>query len=191
MRVPLVPLRLTGFPLLALFVVCFMRPIAAQDVSHFDIVTRRGSDRVQIRTEEDGVLLWVQSPSGISDMVVTRKTKQWPGVVKLRLRLKGLEKLQVISGDLSLGARVNSSQASAGHQAAIGKVAFRCWQDVGKRAQPLAVDSRYWLPIKRIEGLGSKVETVGKAHDFEITLPQALFRKNPAAITVKWIDFYR
>lgn len=191
MRVPLVSLRLTGFPLLALFVVCLMRPIAAQDVSHFDIVTRRGSDRVEVRTEEYGVLLWVQSPSGISDMVVTRKREQWPDVVKLRLQLKGLEKLQVISGDLSLGARVNSSQVSAGHKAGSGKVDCHCWKDVGKKEQRLAVDSRYWLPIKRVEGLDSKMKDSAKTRDFEITLPKTLLEENPKAITVKWIDFYR
>ena len=191
MRVPLVPLRLTGFPLLALFVVCFMRPIAAQDVSHFDVVTRRGSDRVEVRTEEYGVLLWVQSPSGISDMVVTRKREHWPDVVKLRLQLKGLEKLQVISGDLSLGARVNSSQASAGHKAGSGKVDYHCWKDVGKKEQRLAVDSRYWLPIKRVEGLVSNMNASGKKRDFEITLPKTLLEENPKEITVKWIDFYR
>ena len=190
-RSPVVSPKLTLLTILAFPVLCFAQSVAAEGVTRFDIAIKRSSDEVQVRKVESGVLLWVRSPFGISEMVVTRKEEHWPVVVKLRLQLRGLEKLQVLSGKLSLGARVNSSQASHEYDSLVGEVDYNCWKDVEKEEKRLTTNSRYWLPIKRVVSVDSESIGTSKQRDFEITLPKAVFDGNPKAITVKWIDFYR
>lgn len=190
-RSPLVSPKLTLLTILAFPVLCFARPVAAEGFPRFDIATKRSSDQVLVRKVESGVLLWVRSPFGISEMVVTRKEEQWPAVVRLRLQLRGLEKLRVLSGKISLGVRVNSSQASHEHDSLVGEVDYHCWKDVEKEEKRLTTNSRYWLPVKRVVSMDTGSIGSSKPRDFEITLPKAVFDGNPKAITVKWIDFYR
>ena len=151
-----------------------------EDDAPFQITTKRVDDKVEVEADERKAYFSVQSPSGISQAIIERSGNNWPRIVKLRLHLKGLEKLEFKAGKLTLEGSVSSQD---------GKV--RLWKN-GKEDQPLNTGPPLWMEIQMVGKNGKPVKTIPlKDGYFEIRLPKALFENNPESITVNWIDFYR
>jgi hypothetical protein len=162
-------------------VVCVATTTAiAGDKPAFKITTKRDTDRVAVKIEQDTTVFSVQSPFGISNAVIERTADKWPAAVVIRLHLKGLESFQASNGQTTLSAAASAQNASV-----------RVWQD-GKEDQPLDNKSRYWMAIRAFGGNGKPTNTtVLKDGYFEIRLPRALFDGDPKSITLDWIDFLR
>ena len=100
----------------------------------------------------------------------------------MRLHLKGLENLKVSVGAVGVGAAAGVRD---------GKVETRQWV-LDKGETPLAADDPRRLTIRV---LGKDGKAAGRVPldggHFEVTLPAAVLRANPKAITLEWIDFYR
>ena len=150
------------------------------DDASFRITTKRYNDKVEVKVKEGKAHFSVQSPFGISQAVFERSGNRWPTTVMLRLHLKGLEKVKVTNGRITLEGAVSSQD---------GKV--RLWKD-GKEDSPLDSKHPYWMKIRLVGQDGNRVITIPlKDGYFEMQLPKALFEDNPKSITVNWIDFYR
>lgn len=148
----------------------------------FKITTKRADDTVAVQGDGDRTTFVVKSPSGIGQAVVERVGDKWPGIVVVRLRLKGLESFRASNGTIKLDAAVSSQE---------GKPKVRLWKD-GKEEAPLDEKSPLWMDIRLFSGEGKPVaELPLKDGYFEMTLPKAFFDGNPKSITLNWIDFYR
>ncbi len=144
----------------------------------------RGDDQVEISAKPDRVVFTVVSPRGIGAATLRRQAAEWPKTVLLQLRLRGLESLTIVAGQVTLGVSVSSTESHA----------VRLYVSETGKQQEKAVgrDSRYWTEIRVLGADGkpaSGLPTEGGW--FELPLPPALLTGNPDSIAIRWIDFYR
>jgi hypothetical protein len=155
---------------------------AADAPPKFKITTKRDNDRVDVSLDNGTTILDVHSPTGISDVTIARTDAKWPEHVVLRLHLKGLEFFQAENGTDRLRASVSSTGSPQ---------RISLWLN-DKENAPLGAKSPFWTEIHVLGRDGKPVETLpGRGGYFEFRLPAGLFEKNPASITLHWIDFYR
>jgi hypothetical protein len=148
----------------------------------FKINTKRAEDAVEVQGDDTRTVLVVKSPSGIGEATVERSGDKWPGTVVVRLRLKGLESLQISNGTIRLAAAVSTAD---------GKPKARLWQD-GKEDAPLDQKSPMWMDIRLVSTDGKPAtELPLKDGYFEMALPKAFLEGNPKTWTLSWIDFHR
>ncbi len=163
-------------------IVLGMESTGAAEESKFKITMKRDNDEVEVTLEENTAIFSVRSPLGISQAVVERTGKHWPGEVKLRLHLKGLENFKVTNGKVTLEAAVSSQ----GDQQPV-----RLWKD-GDEAVALEAKDPYWIDVHMFSNAREPTKTIPLVDGyFEMRLPKALFDGNPESITINWIDFYR
>jgi hypothetical protein len=150
----------------------------------FEISLKRGEDRIEVTAEPGRATFTVVSPRGIGAATIRRRTGQWPKAVVLRLRLRGLESLTIAVGQLTLGASVSSSAPQA--------VRLYASETGKQREQAVDRNSCYWTDVQILNADGKRAS--GLPADggwFELQLPAALLADQPAAIAVRWIDFFR
>jgi hypothetical protein len=156
---------------------------ADEPEARFRVITRKADDRVITRISGNHVIFTIISPTGIGGATITRVGERWSEVIDLRLRLRGMERLQVSNGMVTFCASVASS---ADHRTML-------WlsQGAGKDV-PVDRGSPYWTEIRILDDEGEPAQdTPLKDGVFAITLPQALFAASPSQITLDWIDFFR
>jgi hypothetical protein len=156
--------------------------VSSEEPTKFKVTTKKADDAVTVRTEKEGTVFSVRSPSGISQMVVERKEDQWSETVVLRLHLKGLESFRISNGKVTLHAAVSVQD---------GKAKVRLWKD-GEEKKPLDEKSPLWMIVRIVGGDGKPAKELPlDGGYFEMTLSKAFFEGNPQSITLNWIDFYR
>ena len=154
--------------------------LVAGEPMDFKITPKQG-DSVEAKVDKDRTLFDVTSPFGIGRADIERRKAEWPGVVVVRLRLKGLEHFQVTVGAKKLEAAVADRN---------GRIEIRVWKD-GDENRPLDDKSPYWPKIAVVDR-GQPAKALPLADGwFDVELPRALFEGNPPALGVSWIDFYR
>jgi len=132
-------------------------------------ITHKNGDSIDAKVDKDRTLFDVTSPFGIGRAAIDRRKSNWPSGVVIRLRLKGLEHLEIVAGSKKLEAAVGIRN---------GRVEIRAWKD-GDENHPLDDKSPLWPMIAVVDGW------------FDVEVPRALFEGNPPSIALSWIDFYR
>ena len=147
----------------------------------FKIMTKRDTDKVEVKIEKDKTVFNVNSPFGISQAVIEQTDDKWPDAVVLRLHLKGLESFRSSNGRTTLDAAVSSDD----------KQRVRLWKD-GDEKSLLDSKSPFWMEIRMVGSDGKPAKSIPlKDGYFEMQVPKAFFEGNPKSITLNWIDFYR
>jgi hypothetical protein len=174
-------IRLVAFVCLVALAVGPAHPDEPQ--ARFQIKTRKADDRVITEVQGDRVVLTIMSPSGIGGATITRQSERWPGMIVLRLRLSGLERLQVGNGKVTLSVSVASS---ADHRTILGL------SDGDQKEVPVDRSSPYWMEIRVLDAQGQPDKgTAPKGRVYEVELPRAFLAPNPPTISLDWIDFFR
>ena len=150
------------------------------DPTDFKIVPKDG-DSVDVKVDKDRTLFDVKSPFGIGRASIDRRKPDWPSTVTVRLRLKGLEHLQIVAGTKKLEAAVGVRN---------GRPEIRAWKD-GDENHSLDDKSPFWPKIAVVDRGQPAQATPLMDGWFDIELPRALLEGNPPSIEVSWIDFYR
>jgi hypothetical protein len=163
------------------------------NMATIDVTLDKADDRATVTTEDGRAVIDVTSAGGIGGL--TAKADAWPEEVVVRLRLRGLEGLEIRYGDATIATGVSSSgQPSAltlsvvdenGNVQSASPSADIYYPDIqaatpdGTTAVgPLAAGERPSFPLPE-----------GSA--FEITLPPAFMQSDSPSFTLHWIDFYR
>lgn len=118
-------------------------------------------------------LIDVTDPRGINGLNATLVEGEWPQEVVVRLRLRGLESLEITYGDIRL-ATGRSSNDSPDPPLMLTVI------DEDGQAQAASPSADIYYPA---------IEQT--ADGFEISLPPHFYRENPPAFSMQWIDFYR
>ena len=137
---------------------------------------RSEGDRVEVVADRERQRVIIQSPRGISEVILERLTGTWPAAVLVELRLKGLESLTVSGGEWTVQAAVPAGNDRGG---------IRQWVPPDEQVV-LTANDPLWLDLKLLPEQDN--ETVG---GFEWTIPWGLRQANPRQIRVNFIDFYR
>ncbi len=171
--------------LLAVAVCAGPAPASADDTEDHGIeaTVRNRGDRVTIAVEQDTATLGVTSTRGIGSATISRKDRDWPKHIVVRLHLRGLESFRVTAGEATLAVSV----LSHGKHARL----LHLWKN-GKEGSRLTADSPYWTEVEMLDARGNpatKIPLTGGY--FEITVPRKLLEGNPQSLSLRWIDFYR
>jgi len=119
---------------------------------------------------------------GIGRATVTCGQQEWPQVIILRAKLRGLESLTIANDRLEWRASV----LSHGNHATL----LHLLQD-GKEGPPLEKTSPYWVEIQRLDPDGKPATGLPPEGGwFEIRIPRALL-ENTKTMKLAWIDSYR
>jgi hypothetical protein len=141
-------------------------------------VATRENTAIQIKQEQETAVVDVTCPFGIDHATLTRVGEHWPAAIVIRMRVKGLESFEAVSGADSLGVSVPSTDEPS------PRISLR---QSGKETVP---DKRspYWTEVRIV---AEKKAIPLENGYFEIPLPAGLFEGNPRAIELRWVDFYR
>jgi hypothetical protein len=148
------------------------------DAPPFQITTRRDSDRVTVKIEEDRAIFDIRSPFGISNATIERTAAHWPQRVTLRLHLKGLEHFQITGGDLKVaGSAPRQPKPTPSDEKE---------SDAADNKRPLEAT------IRMFDASGKPASKVPlESGCFEVDLPVRLIETNPKTLRLEWVDFYR
>lgn len=155
-------------------------PTATETMPCAVVTVRKSDDQVTEHIGHGGQTFIIRSPSGIGGAEIHQES--WPDRVCLRLHLRGLERLAIGTGSVTLEASVSSH---SGHTRMLR---------VSGHHQDKTVDRGdcFWTEIRAFDANGHPAEGLpGEGGYFEIVLPQAMFRGKPKSLTIEWIDFYR
>ncbi len=163
----------------------FPLPVQAADTPDIQrkgqITTRKPDDRVTVELKNEQATYTVTSRSGIGGATIT-PPHGWPEKVVLRLNLRGLESLRIVTHTVDLRASVLSH---SGHRRLLHRV------EDGKE-QRIDEDSPYFTSIRTLDATGKPTPGLPEAGGcFEVTLPAALLQGRPLSLRLEWIDFYR
>ncbi len=153
--------------------------------SDFRSTARKKEDRVEVQVDEakdERLLIVLRSPSGIGAAVVERSRGQWPAQVVVRLHLGGLESFRAETQRAALSLSVLSHAENE----RLMKLS------VNDQAQQIKPGTPTGVEVRAFDAQGKPVEGLPPAGGwFEVRLPGVMFRNNPAAVRLGWIDFYR
>jgi len=156
--------------------------VSASEPKPLRILTQRADDRIETSFAEGLTTISIHSPAGISHASIQRNVAHWPQKLTLRLHLRGLEGLHIVSDQAELDLSISSHNCEQSAQ----------FRKVLQQPQPLDATSPYWTEIRMVGKDGQRATTIPLPEGyFELELPQLLFAKNPEAVSVRWIDFYR
>lgn len=142
-------------------------------------------DTAEVVVEDGRAVIDVTSASGIGGLRADLVEGEWPAEVLVRLRLAGLERLEVGFGHFIVTTSVSSTGDPAPpptvyRQAADGET--KAIADAGEAFYPT---------VRIVPEAGSRPAIPLRNGYFEIELPPAFYAGEPAAFTLQWIDFYR
>jgi len=155
-------------------------PTATEMRLRAQATVKKPGDRITEVVNDGSTTFSVRSSSGIGS--ATMHQDPWPDHVCLRLYLRGLERLTICSGSMTLKASVLSHSGN--------RRLLRVVDDGQEKV--VEEGSRYRTEIKAFDANGKSVQGLPtEGGYFEIELPAALIETKPRSITVDWIDFYR
>lgn len=144
----------------------------------FEIKTVNKADVAKVKNEDGKAIIEVLTPNGIGGATITRKGKEWPKQIVLRLHITAMAQLGLTCGEIKLSA----SYPDEGLTVQLTKA---------EKNSKVESDSPYWLDVKTFTEIGKTAKGgLTKNGYFDITLPQALLKENKT-LTVNWIDQYR
>ena len=150
-------------------------------------------DRATVTTEDGRAVIDVTSAGGIGGLTATADA--WPEAVVVRLRLRGLEGLEIRYGDVTIATGVSSSgQPSA--------LTLSVLDEDGNVQSASPSSDVYYPNIQAVTPDGTTAVgplAAGQRPPFplpegsalEITLPPHFHRGDHPSFTLQWIDFYR
>lgn len=125
-------------------------------------------------TFSDGhALIDVTDAHGINGLTATAAEGQWPGQITVRLRLRGLERLEIHYGPYTIATGLSSNNSP--DPPPVLHVA-----DENEKAKEIPDPDSIYIP------------DISRTDDgFDITLPAHFFQGKYSAFSMQWIDFYR
>ena len=157
--------------------------LLAHSRSPLKVSVKSEEDRIDIRSHDKTTVVWIKTGTGIGKATLHRNEMKWPERLLFRLRLRGLESFAVSNNEVKLAMSV----LSHGDNMQL----VHLWK--GNQEGPrLSRENEFWTKIDVVDATG-KGRTRIPLRDgfFEVALPKALLKDNPASLKLKWIDFYR
>ena len=147
--------------------------------------------KVSVQVEERQAVLDISSPSGIGSVQTQIVPGATPTQITLRLRLKGLEKLEFTYGGYLTTVSISSKAEQTVYQ-------YRC------QAQPdggcqgvmkgtaLTSDDPHWLAVRVMAADGSPgTIPLEEGGWIEVQLPNTFFQSGARGFSLNCVDFYR
>lgn len=135
----------------------------------FTYTPLKGDPRLTFSTTNEGLLIDIQSPTGIGAAEVAKTSGEWPARIVMRFHLRGLEELKFTYGQRMIEVHVASTSDHIVREQLV---------DAGQ-TMSLSPDSLYWMKV-----------TLGEGY-FDVEAPADFVQSGEAKFKIEWIDFYR
>lgn len=177
----------------ALLAALLLGGCAGGNMAAIDVTLDKADDRATVTMDDGRAVIDVTSASGIGGLTATANA--WPEEVVVRLRLRGLEGLEIRYGDVTIATGVSSSgQPSA--------LTLSVVDEDGNVQSASPSSDVYYPDIRAITPDGTTAVgplAAGERPPFplpegsaiEIALPPHFHRDDQPSFTLQWIDFYR
>lgn len=142
-----------------------------------DVTLDKPGDTVTVTQADDRVLIDVTSPTGIGGLEAKLTGGAWPEQVTVRLRLRGLEGLEIRYGDITLSTGMASSGAPG------PGLMLSITQPDGTIDSASPSADIYYPVIQQGADAASDY--------FDVTLPPHFYVGAYESFELNWIDFYR
>ncbi len=173
------PTHLRIFLIGLLLAACGSRPGSAQTGEPiFSITQQNQDDQITMQVEETGVVIDINSPSGIGLATFKLESGTMPQKVIVRFHLAGLEQVRIASGTTAITASVSSSDPLHGQDQRL--------IDAGGET-PITPLNTMWMSIQIIS---NEAKIPLQQGFFKVEIPEKLISSNDS-FEVSWIDFYR
>ena len=167
--------------LMCLFLIsCASRNVGAQDSKpEFKVTAKNADDAIAILDEDSQTVIDIHSDFGIGSASFELVSGSMPDTLLLRLHLKGLEDVRIISAETTVAASISSS----------GVLRTQNQRKIsGSGDQIIWSFDPLWL---RIDIVSDSQKIPLEDGYFEIILPSEFLRKAGNSFEIAWIDFYR
>ena len=153
-----------------------------REVTTVEALLGRPDAAVTYASTEDGTLaIEVTSTSGIGDAELAISGPM-PKRAVLRLRLKGLERLDVVYGQTAVSASLLGPAGSDVQESV---------RLASGEEEPVFPGSPYWMAITVVPTGPSPVAIPLQEGYIEVAMPEDLLRSRERTVTIRWVDFYR
>lgn len=147
----------------------------------FTVTTKNPDDQIDIKNEKVITTVDVYSPTGIGSAQFALESGSMPERMVLRLHLKGLEELRLVSDQTTIAASASSSN--------LFRVSDQRVISSGNEYSITPIDP-LWMQIEIVSG--QAIETIPlKDGYFEITISNEFIQNSGDSFEIQWIDFYR
>ena len=161
---------------------CASQPANAQPAEPvFHVTAKNKDDQITFQYENGATLININSPMGIGSASFELESGSMPENIILRLHLKGLEELRLLSNQSAISVSISSSGVfNANNQTLISSGG----ESSIMPGHPL------WMNVEIVSDQPTKKLPLEDGY-FEITFPKAFIQKAGNSFAVQWIDFYR
>ena len=162
---------------------CASQPANAQsgDEPVFSITLKNHDDRINAQHENGITVIDILSPRGIGSAQLKLESGPMPERMVLRLYLKGLEELRLVSGQTAIAASASSSEVfNVTNQKVIAS---------GNEYFITPIDP-LWMKVQIVSGQSDKTIPLEDGY-FEIAVPKEFIQTAGNSFEIRWIDFYR
>ena len=149
---------------------------------------KASEDTATVRVEDGRAVIDVTSPSGIGGLTATLSGGKWPEEVVVRLRLRGLERLEIGYSNILLSTGVSSTGDPD------PPLILTVVDEEGnvQRASPSA--DIYYPTIRFVDGsqaLATLTFPLPEGTVIEVVMPPHFHQQEQTSFWMQWIDFYR
>lgn len=167
-----------------LLISCASRPANAQsgDEPVYTVTAQKNQDdQINIYYENGTTVIDIHSPRGIGSAQLKLESGPMPERMVLRLHLKGLEELRLVSNQTIIVASASSSEAfKVANQNVITSV----------NEYSITPIDPLWVEIEVVSDQTIKKIPLEEGY-FEITVPKEFIQASGNSFEIQWIDFYR
>lgn len=175
-------------PLVLLLGLVACQPVLESN-SVIEVVTQKPDDAAEVSLEDGRAVIDVTSASGIGGLTATLAAGEWPEDVVVRLRLRGLESLEIRYGDVT----ITTGLASTGNPVPL--MLSVTGPNVAVQSASPSADIYYpRITVNGAEATSPEAELsfpLPPNSAIEVSLPAHFFRETYPSFSVSWIDFYR
>ena len=147
----------------------------------FTIITKNQDDQIDTQHENGVTTIDIHSLTGIGSAKFELTAGAMPERMILRLHLKGLEELRLVSGQTAIAASASSSEVfNVTNQKVIAS---------GNEYSITPIDP-LWMKVQIVSGQSDKTIPLEDGY-FEIAVPKEFIQTAGNFFEIQWIDFYR
>jgi hypothetical protein len=162
---------------------CASLPANAQsgDRPVFSITLKNQDDKIDTQHENGITVIDVHSRTGIGSAQIDLESGLMPERMMLRLHLKGLEELRLVSSQTTIAASASSSE--------VFNVTNQKVIESGNEYSITPIDP-LWMKVQIVSGQSDKTIPLKEGY-FEVAVPKEFIQTAGNSFEIQWIDFYR
>lgn len=150
-----------------------------------EVILDKEADSALVEFRPGAAIITVDSARGIGGMQARLTEGAWPEKVLVRLRLHGLESLELGYGPYTIATGVSSTSEPAPPPAVYNR------EVENSVNEPATLTPSQQLPVSLHSDTQEPPGIPLQEGHFEVSLPAHFFESGEDAFTLQWIDFYR